>query len=370
MKKSSLEEIIEKHKILICVGSGGVGKTTLSAALGVRAAQLGKKVLVMTIDPSKRLKIALGVGDEQSQGVKISKQRYAGELHVAILDAQTIFDEFITSAAGDSEEAKALLNNMLYQQLSTTLSGSQEFTSLLQLSKISTQDEYDLLVLDTPPAQHAVDFLEAPGKIGALFEEQIVRWFVGSDQVGFIRKVISAGTKTVFSLLEKITGSRFIHELNGFFRSIRSIQNKISEKTSLVQKILLDSSTGFLLVTGFDEAKLREAEQLNLYLEDKRYHMLGVVINRAFPKWFLNKISPQEPKVAEEYNKWVNYQQQREGIFKSFSSKWRKDIPVARVPDFNADVYGLDGIEVVANELDCAFITNHTNELRAEEQKS
>lgn len=350
-----LEQILKSHKILICVGSGGVGKTTLSAALGVRAAQLGLKVLVMTIDPSKRLKVALGIADDTFACTKIPNQNYPGELYATLLDAQTIFNDFISGASGQSVAANNLFKNKLYQQLSTTLSGSQEFTALLQLSKISYQDEYDLIILDTPPAQHAIDFLEAPDKIGALFEDSIVRWFVGADEVGIIRKIISTGTKTVLMALEKITGSRFIQELNDFFKSIQSVQGKISEKTDLVRKILLRQSTGFLLVTGFDEAKLREAEQLYDFLNESQFHMLGIVINRAFPKWILDKNRPVEPKITLECQKWLTYHAQREEIFNQFSKKWSKKLPVVRIPDFNEDVFGIDGLGVVANEVDIAF---------------
>ena len=149
------------------MGSGGVGKTTLSASFAVAAAKMGRRVLVMTIDPSRRLKVALGIESRGSATItRVPNQNYQGEIFALLLDAESIFREFITSSSTDATVAGRLLKNRLYKELSTTLSGSQEFTSLLQLSKIATDERFDLIILDTPPAQHAIDFLEAPGPRG------------------------------------------------------------------------------------------------------------------------------------------------------------------------------------------------------------
>ncbi|OFZ20375.1 MAG: hypothetical protein A2Z20_07870 [Bdellovibrionales bacterium RBG_16_40_8] len=356
MTNHRIDEILKSCKVLICVGSGGVGKTTTSAALGVRAAQIGLKVLVMTIDPAKRLKAALGIGDNSSSGVKVAGQNYSGQLYATLLNAEEIFKKFILSASTDAELAERLLRNKLYEQLSTTLSGSQEFTSLLQLSKIVDEEEYDLVILDTPPAQHAVDFLEAPAKINALFQDSMVRWFVGdNNEGGFIRKIISRGTQTVLHALEKITGSNFMRELSDFFVSIRAVQNQIGQRSEQVQKIITRPTTVFFLITAFDQAKLREGELLHNYLEGRGCHMKAVLINRAFSIWGGVVERPKHPQLQQIYEGWRGYHEQREQIFAQFSKKWSKKLPVARIPDLNSDISGLNGLEVVANEIALAF---------------
>jgi len=347
----TIETIVASKKILICVGSGGIGKTTISASLGVLAAKLGKKVLVLTIDPSRRLKDALGIAENCSSPVKVPQQNFPGELYAMILDAEKIFHDFVVGASKNEEMRERLLKNRLYQQLSTTLSGSQEFTSLLQLSRLADSDKYDLIILDTPPAQHAIDFLEAPQKIQSLFEENIIRWFIGDNvSKGFFRRIISGGTRTVLGALEKITGSVFMSELNDFFRSVRSVQSEINSKTKKVQDILESKQTGFFLVSGFDEVKLQEAEELKLFLQTKSYNLVGILINRAFVQWPQGS-HLESSGLAKIYKPWAEFHSYRENTFRNFSTKIIKTLPVFAVPDLNKELSGLESLEGVASEI-------------------
>lgn len=356
-----IESLLKSHRVLICVGSGGVGKTTVSASLGLRAAQMGLKVLVMTIDPSRRLRDALGLTSDLPQDVLVPGQNFKGELRATLLNAEEIFKDFILSSATHPDLAERLLKNQLYKQLSTTLSGSQEFTSLLQLSKMVSHSHYDLIVLDTPPAQHAVDFLEAPIKINALFQDSIIKWFIGDEEgVGFFRRIISKSTRTVLRALETMTGSAFMSELNDFFVSVRTVQQQIAIRTQQVQNLLADKSTGFILVTGFDAVKLKEAEQLNEYLADQKLHLVATVINKAYPFWLsamtdkdLNLL--QQEKLGEIYLRWRNYHAEREKLYKQFADKWKRKLPVVLIRDLNQDITGIQGLEVVSHEMDLAF---------------
>jgi anion-transporting ArsA/GET3 family ATPase len=316
----------------------------------------------MTIDPSRRLRDALGLVGETPKAVPVPGQKYSGQLSAQLLNAEQIFKEFILQSTHRRELAERLLKNRLYQQLSTTLSGSQEFTSLLQLSKIVSDAEYDTIILDTPPAQHAMDFLEAPEKIEALFQDNIVRWFIGDeDEVGLIRKIISRGTRTVLGALEKITGSTFMRELNDFFVSVRGVQSKINEKTQQVRDILFSPNTGFVLITGFDVAKLKEASMLKAYLDQKGYRLAAVVINRAFPAWAQGKNTMAEGALAATYAQWVQYHSERETSYQIFAGEMGKLLPVVRIPDLNKELTGLEGLEVMVNEMDNAFHTSGNN---------
>ncbi len=348
-----ITNLLQDNKIIICVGSGGVGKTTLSASFAVAAAKMGRRVLVMTIDPSRRLKVALGIESRGSATIRrVPNQNYQGEIFALLLDAESIFREFITSSSTDATVADRLLKNRLYKELSTTLSGSQEFTSLLQLSKIATDERFDLIILDTPPAQHAIDFLEAPEKIGALFQDKIVRWFIGDEAGGgIIQRLISSGTRTVLSALERITGSGFMRELNDFFASVRTVQARIGQKTQMVQELLHSKTTAFVLVTGFNEAKLHEAEELNTYLRSSGFRLELTVINRAFVEILGGLGEPENEKLAIEYKKWRDYHAGREKLYLEYVKKWRQNLTVIRIPDLNREMSGLSSLEVIADEL-------------------
>lgn len=356
-----LSQLIRDKKVLICVGSGGVGKTTLSASLGVLAAREGARVLVMTIDPSLRLREALGLEQTTSKIVQAPNQKFKGRLDASLLVSEEIFEDFVRKAARESEKAERLVRNRLYQLLSTTLSGSQEFTALLQLTRIVNSSDYDIVILDTPPAQHAVDFLQAPQKLEALFQEGIVRWFLGeSENLGFIRKMVSQGTRTVLSVLERITGSKFMHELSDFFSSIQTVQEQIVRKTSEVQEILKSKDTGFVLVTGFEEVKLKEAEDLHEYIRERDFNLAGVVINRSLPDWNEKVLLEQdEPSEAtRKFNDWAKafrgYHLEKKMIYDRFIEKWKKNVPVFKIPDFNSDLAGLNSLERVADAIEAS----------------
>lgn len=352
-----LIDLLTEKKVLICVGSGGVGKTTLSSSLGVLAARRGLNVLVMTIDPSLRLREALGLEQATSRVVQVPNQNFKGRLDASLLVSEEIFEDFIRKSAKQPELAEKLVKNRLYQLLSTTLSGSQEFTALLQLTRIVYSKDYDLVILDTPPAQHAVDFLQAPQKLEALFQEGIVRWFLGDvENVGMIRKMISKGTRTVLGVLERITGSKFMNELSDFFASIQTVQEQILLKTTEVQNILMSQDTGFLLVTGFDEVKLQEAEDLNIYISEKKFNMAGVIINRAVPDWPEGDLVNGNTDFARQFNKLADefrllYTSRRQ-IYEKFVGKWRQKVPVFKISDFNMDMAGLKSLERVADEIE------------------
>jgi anion-transporting ArsA/GET3 family ATPase len=334
-------------KVIICVGSGGVGKTTISAALGVAAAQEGLSVLVMTIDPSLRLRQALGLGSNQTEITEVKVPGAQGKLYASLLNAEKIFFDFITQSK-DKESTEALLKNRLYKQLSTTLSGSQEFTSLLQLSRVVDNKNYDLVILDTPPAQHAIDFLEAPQKLMDLFQESIVRWFTESETgVGIIQKIIYRGTRVVLSILEKVTGSHFMAELVDFFNSVRGVQAKIAQKAIEIQSILKSKDTKFIVVTAFDETKLIEAELLKNYLDQKAYTLSALIVNRASPTW----VPPLDKKLKELYSQWSSYYRDREKTYDTYAKKWGIGLPVLRVKDLNMEVSEIDSLKKVANEF-------------------
>lgn len=342
--------IFKDTKILVCVGSGGVGKTTVAASLGVLAAKEGKKVLVLTIDPARRLAQTLGI--EGSRDItRVPGQNYTGELYASVIDHKKTFDDFVARAAKKSEAVEKIYRNRLYQQLSTNLSGSQEFTALEKLFSCYESGEFDLIILDTPPTKHAIDFLHAPQKLSALFNEGVAKWFRDPEgkKVGFFGHLLQTGTRQVLKILETLTGSTFIHELGDFFVNIEQWQGQLLKRTVDVHRMLVAPSTHFCLVTSFDQAKMKEAEYFSREINKGGYHLTTVVLNRVFPYWLDLRSEVNTQKTHQEleilYSQMRSYYHQKDLIYKNFEAKIRGQVRVFRIPDLVSDISDIAGLE-------------------------
>ncbi|MBX2988254.1 MAG: ArsA family ATPase [Bdellovibrionaceae bacterium] len=338
---------------MVFVGSGGVGKTTLAAAAGLLAARAGKKVLVLTIDPSRRLASTLGI-EGSTEATKVPGFEGPGELWASIVDHRRTFDEFVMKAAKHAPGAEKILKNGLYRQLTTTLAGSQDFSALEKLYSCYKDGGYDVLILDTPPAQHAREFLEAPAKIAALFQEGIARWFRDpqSGGAGFLQKIVSTGTRQVLKVLETLTGSDFIRELGDFFRTIEGWQGRLQERTTAVHRLLVSDETRFYLVTGFDRAKWLEAESFARDIRQAGYHLGRVIVNRAWPQWLAEKTeAPLDPELEPLHQRFVEYDRKRAEALDRFTADWRGEQKVLRLPELSERVYDLQGLAKVAEAL-------------------
>ncbi|MCB0363970.1 MAG: ArsA family ATPase [Bdellovibrionaceae bacterium] len=352
--------MFDEYKVIICAGTGGVGKTTLSACLGILAARAGKRTLVLTIDPAKRLADALGIDATSEQEMLVQIDGVSGSLSAAMINPASIFDRFIHRAARRPELAQRILNNSLYRQMSTTLSGSQEFTSLERLQTALDSGKFDLIILDTPPSQHAVDFLYAPQKIYSLFQNAITQWFVQKPgSRGFLQGLFHRGTKTALAALEKVTGSHFIHELSDFFEGVAEIQDEVSGRSIAVHRLLTGPDTAFVLITGFDRAKLGATRDFINELRKGGYTLNSVVVNRCFPNWNPNEQLGQELSGEPEYQKLLDFyqslrhfNQDREEELAQFQGFLGSLTPLIRVPDLVSDVAGLQGLQRLADKLE------------------
>lgn len=347
--------MIEKTEILVCVGSGGVGKTTVAAALGVLAAQEGQRVLVLTIDPAKRLAQTLGI-EGTKDITKVPNQNFKGELYASVIDHKKVFDDFVARAAKKSEAVKKIYNNKLYQQLSTNLSGSQEFTALEKLYSVYESKQFDLIILDTPPTKHALDFLQAPQRLSALFTEGVAKWFrdPAGNKSGFLGKVLQTGTRQVLKVLETLTGSNFIHELGDFFINIEQWQEQLLKRTVDVHRMMTSADTKFTLVTSFDQAKLKEAEFFSKEIRKGGYHLSTVVLNRVFPYWLNLESSQGESShqgIKKIYEEMRSYYLRKDLLYKNFEATIGKDVRVFRIPDLPHDISDIEGLKEIGKLL-------------------
>lgn len=341
--------LLKSSEVLVCVGTGGVGKTTVSASLGWLASELGLKTLVITVDPSQRLKTILNLNETG----EISKVPGAQNLYGTVIQAQKVFEHFIMSSSKDAALSERILKNRLYQQLSTNLSGSQEFTSLLRLLQISKEKTYDLIILDTPPSNHAIDFFEAPQKLAQLFNESITKWFRDpkGEERSFVLKVIQTSTRQVLKALETLTGSEFMTELADFFKSIEGWQKELELTMSASHKLLTENKTNFLLVTAFDAIKLKEAEILAKQLKGEGYRLNDLVINREMPDWLQTMPHDLSPEQEKLYKQFETYFQARRKNYSEFENQFKLTGKVYRLPELTQTVRGNEELQVLSKWL-------------------
>jgi anion-transporting ArsA/GET3 family ATPase len=362
----TFSDLLRSKKVLICCGSGGVGKTTLSAALGVLAAENGMKALVLTIDPARRLATSLGLetlGDSENQ---VAAGEFPGELHAGMLDMKKTFDDFIIRLAPSPAVAERVLSNNVYKQLSTALNGSQEYTAMEKLLQVVSTGKYDIIILDTPPTKHAIDFLNAPVKIHTLFQDSIIKWFLMPfttlDKMSL--GLMNRGTKMAFKAFEKLAGSEFLSTLTDFFASIRDWQKALRDRTAEVHRLLTSAETGFVLVTGFNAVKIEEARFFERSLKKGGYFLSAIIVNRAFPLWgrseigseTVAEISPGPAGLAYEklrkyFDDMQNYYQSQQSAFRNFAGEVRTDALFARLPDYDQDVHDIENLRRLAHRL-------------------
>lgn len=349
-----MKEILDSAKVIVCVGTGGVGKTTIAAGLAALLARRGQRVLVLTVDPSRRLKQTLGLAESgvvtrvDLPDLKGGK----GELWGVVMNPQKTFDDFVLRGAGNSEKAKKLLSNKLYQQLSTTLAGSQEFTALENLLDADQDGRYDVIVLDTPPAQHAQEFLQAPQKLAAIFNEGIAKWFRGpSGKAGFLSGLMQAGTKQALKILESLTGAEFMGQLAEFFSYIHAWQERLEARAIEAHRVLVRPDTHFLLITAFDESKFIEGENFAREIRKGGYRLSAMIVNRAHPLWVRENLTPLSPPWSTWREEWARYFEQRRTKVSQLKDRVRGSFVVLEVPEQKKDISNPSEVAAFATEL-------------------
>ena len=273
-------------RVVICAGSGGVGKTTSAAAIAMGLAARGRSVAVVTIDPAKRLADALGLDALGNQPTKVASERFAaagmplrGELWAMTLDAKQTFDDLITTLAPDERTRAEILDNRIYQQLSGAIAGSQEFTAVAKVHELNTSGQFDVLVLDTPPSRNALDFLDAPDRLMAFFEGRALRLFL--TPTGLAARALGRGSGFVASALGRLTGVDLIEDLTVFFRALSGLIDGFRERADGVRALLASDETTFLIVTSPEREPAAEALFFHRKLLESGLPFGGLIVNRV-----------------------------------------------------------------------------------------
>ncbi len=284
---ADVEEILEGQSICICAGSGGVGKTTTSAAIAAGMAARGKKVAVLTIDPAKRLADSLGLDELGNTERQVDPALFTdagidpgdGELWAMMLDAKATFDEVVRKHSPDEESRDRILENRIYRQISNALAGSQEYMAMEKLFEIHQEGRYDLLVLDTPPSRNALDFLDAPKRLTQFIEGRSLQLFIRPTGLGM--RIVGRGSSVVFSVLKRVTGLDLIEDLTEFFTAMSGMVGGFRERAKRVNELLSDRRTTFLVVCGPAGEPIGEAVYFHRRLVEAELPFGGVIVNKV-----------------------------------------------------------------------------------------
>jgi len=292
----------DEHPLVIFVGAGGVGKTTLAAALGVVSARAGRDTLVMTFDPSLRLKDALGVGQEAKEHAVRVDLEAVGELHASLLDARRTFDRLIERYAPDAEARRRVLDNRFYQHLSGSLGGILEYMAVERLFEVAAAGRYRQVVLDTPPTRQALDFLEAPARIVGFLDSGALRvalrpWF---DEQGRLKATSRLGGlgRRAERFLDEVVGLDLLRDMAEFFQAFSPLFAGFRERASQVEELLRSSKTLFVLVAGPGEERIPDTLFFARRLRQAGYHLGPIVVNRVHPEPD-EPLRPGHPATAE-----------------------------------------------------------------------
>jgi anion-transporting ArsA/GET3 family ATPase len=280
-----LDKRLKGKQVCVCVGAGGVGKTTVSAAIGLGLAMRGRKVVVLSIDPAKRLASALGLAALPGEPHRIEPHTLAehgiqarGELWAMVLDSKRTFDDLIGRLAPDEKVREEVLSNRIYREVSSAVAGSQEFTAVAKLFELYNDGAWDTIVLDTPPSRDALDFLDAPDRLTRFLEGRALKVLLAPG--GVTRGLLGRGTGLMFSMFARVTGVDMLGELSGFFGSLSSLTGGLRERARGVERLLRDPLTGFLIVTSPEHEPAREAVFLHAQLVREQMALSGLIVNR------------------------------------------------------------------------------------------
>ncbi|MEU9388895.1 ArsA family ATPase [Streptomyces sp. NPDC048324] len=269
-------------RIVVCCGSGGVGKTTTAAALGLRAAERGRKVVVLTIDPARRLAQSMGIDSLDNTPRRVKGVEGDGELHAMMLDMKRTFDE-IVEAHADGERAAAILSNPFYQSLSAGFAGTQEYMAMEKLGQLRARDEWDLIVVDTPPSRSALDFLDAPKRLGSFLDGKLIRVLLAPAKVGGRAgmKFLNVGMSMMTGALGKVLGGQLLKDVQTFVAAMDSMFGGFRTRADATYKLLQAPGTAFLVVAAPERDALREAAYFVERLAAEDMPLAGLVLNRV-----------------------------------------------------------------------------------------
>jgi anion-transporting ArsA/GET3 family ATPase len=292
-----LEQLLASKELVVTCGSGGVGKTTTAAAAGaMAAAHLGGKVLVLTVDPARRLATALGLERFGNKEVQVPPELFhdaginpRGELWAAMLDTKQSWDDLVRRHAPDPDTRDAILKNPLYNNITGKFVQSHDYIAMERLHDLHASGHWDLVIVDTPPTRNAVDFLDAPERMADFFSSRLLRWLT----VPARSRLMSTASKPFYTVADRILGSQFLQDIAEFFILFQTMYDGFVERAEAVQRTLQDDCTTFIVVSTLEPAPAREAEFFLRALAERDLNLGGLVLNKVLPEYLLDQQTGQ-----------------------------------------------------------------------------
>ncbi|MBA2282389.1 MAG: ArsA family ATPase [Acidimicrobiia bacterium] len=300
----TLERLFAAKEIVIHCGSGGVGKTTTAAAAATMAAiHQGGRVLVLTVDPARRLANALGIERFGNVETRVPDAAFAaagveprGELWAAMLDTKQGWDDLIKRHAPDEKTRDAILANPLYQNLMNRFVQSHDYVAMERLYELHSSGTYDLIVVDTPPTRNAIDFLEAPARMADFFSSRLLRWLTAPAR----SRVVNFASKPFYTVADRILGTQFLQDISEFFLLMQGMYGGFVERAQAVEKVLHDRRTTFVVVSTLESAPVREAEFFIEELRTRKLHLGALVLNKVLPSSLLDRKATTTARMLED----------------------------------------------------------------------
>ena len=357
----SLEQLLAAKEVVVTCGAGGVGKTTTAAALATMAAsQLGGKVLVLTVDPARRLATAMGIEEFGNVETRVELEG-RGELWAAMLDTKQSWDDLVRRHAPDDATHDAILANPLYQNITGKFVQSHDYIAMERLYELHTSGTYDLIVVDTPPTRNAIDFLEAPERMADFFSSRFLRLLIAPSR----SRIFNAASRPFYTVADRILGSAFLEDIAQFFILFQSMYDGFVERAKAVERVIADKRTTFVVVSTLEAAPVREAEFFIEALSAKKLHLGAVVLNKVLPAYLLDpgaaevarrlSSSPDEiaaaigrptaaPVLREVGESFLNFEVVATREAEQRAELGAKPDVVVSVPYLDTDIHDVDGL--------------------------
>jgi anion-transporting ArsA/GET3 family ATPase len=352
-------------RIVVCCGAGGVGKTTTSAALALAAAEAGRTVVVLTIDPARRLAQSLGLMELDNEPRRVDVPGAAGELHAMMLDMKRTFDDVVV-AHSTPERAQQILANPFYQALSSSFAGTQEYMAMEKLGQLRASEQWDLIIVDTPPSRSALDFLDAPNRMSRFLDGTMIRLLTAPSRTGF--KFASAGFLFFSRIISKILGGQLLRDISAFVAALDTMFGGFRERATATYELLRRPGTWFLVVATPEPDALREASYFVDRLSAEGMPLAGMVLNRTHPPASTALSATRAEGAAEEvledggpgavlaaatlrvHAERMTLAKREQHLADRFTSA-HPEVAVRTVPAAAGDVHDLDGLRAMAEEL-------------------
>jgi anion-transporting ArsA/GET3 family ATPase len=369
VKSVDVDRLVDTSSIIVCCGAGGVGKTTTSAALALRAAERGRKVCVLTIDPARRLAQSMGLTelDNTPRAVSGVDEAAGGALDAMMLDMKRTFDEIVLSHA-EPQRAQQILANPFYISLSSSFSGTQEYMAMEKLGQLKATGNWDLVVVDTPPSRSALDFLDAPQRLGRFLDGRMIRMLLAPAKAGGrgVMKVFTVGLNVVTSVLTKVLGGEALRDLSLFVASLETMFGGFRERAEQTYRLLKEPGTAFVVVAVPERDALREAAYFVERLAAERMPLAGLVLNRVHAS-AAKDLSAQRALAAAENLDQSGESALTAGVLRLHAERLlaatrdermserfagaHPAVPVVQVAAQASDVHDLDGLRRIGAEL-------------------